>query len=89
MGRTVEGGAGDRFVAERVEGVGFGNKDGSILNKRRGRRTPRRYQEFLITTGVAGVVLFLLLVAVLQRIDRTRAAADEESSGCLEEGSFK
>ena len=39
--------------------------------------------------GVAGVVLFLLLVAVLQRIDRTRAAADEESCGCLEEGSFK
>ena len=39
--------------------------------------------------GVAGVVLFLLLVAVLQRIDRTRAAADEESCGCLEEESFK
>ena len=42
-----------------------------------------------LAMGVAGVVLFLLLVAVLQRIDRTRAAADEESSGCLEEGSFK
>ena len=39
--------------------------------------------------GVAGVVRFLLLVAVLQRIDRTRAAADEESCGCLEEESFK
>ena len=49
MGRTVEEGAGDRFVVEGVEGVGFGNKDGSFLNKRRGRRTPRSYQEFLIT----------------------------------------
>ena len=39
--------------------------------------------------GVAGVMLFLLLVAVLQRIDRDRAAADEESCGYLEEGLFK
>ena len=42
-----------------------------------------------LAMGVAGVVLFLLLVAVLQRIDRTRDAADEESCGCLEEESFK
>ena len=40
MRRTVEVGAGDGDVVERVEGVGFGNKDGSILNKRRGRRFP-------------------------------------------------
>ena len=41
MGRTVEEGAGDGGVAERVEGMGFRDKDGSVLNKRRGRRTPR------------------------------------------------
>ena len=41
MGRTVEVGAGDRFVIEGVVGAGLGNKDGSSLNKRRGRRTPR------------------------------------------------
>ena len=40
MGGTVEVGAGDRFVVESVEGVGLGNKDGSFLNKRRGRRFP-------------------------------------------------
>ena len=41
MGRTVEEGAGDGDVVEGVEGTGLGNKDGSFLNKRRGRRTPR------------------------------------------------
>ena len=41
MGRTVEGGAGDRFVVEGVVGAGLGNKDGSILSKRKGFRTPR------------------------------------------------
>ena len=40
VGGTVEGGAGDGGVVERVVGMGFGNKDGSFLNKRRGRRFP-------------------------------------------------
>lgn len=33
-----------------------------------------------LAMGVAAVILFLLLVAVLQRIDRDRAAADEEEN---------
>ena len=40
VGGTVEVGVGDRFVVEGVEGVGFGDKEGSFLNKRRGRRFP-------------------------------------------------
>ena len=42
-----------------------------------------------LAMGVVAVILFLLLVAVLQRIDRDRAAADEESCGYLEDGLFK
>ena len=42
------------------------------------RALPAAARRKWLVVGVAGVVLFLLLVAVLQRIDRDRAAADEE-----------